>query len=89
MPLSGGAPTRWTFDGDPAIATSWTPDGRLVYRTTQYTGIPKAAMVQLDIATGARTLVPLAGASEGSYDASGRTVLLRPPRLSRQRSSKL
>ena len=79
MPLAGGAPTRWTYDGDAAIATSWTPDGKLVYRTTQYTGIPKQAMVQLDVTTGARDLIPLAGASEGSYDASGRTVYFARP----------
>lgn len=79
MPLAGGAPTRWTYDGDAAIATSWTPDGKLVYRTTQYTGIPKAAMVQLDITTGNRSLVPLAGASEGSYDATGRTLYFARP----------
>src|SRR5690349_25043589 len=24
MPLTGGSPVRWTYDGDAAIATSWT-----------------------------------------------------------------
>lgn len=79
MPVSGGAPTRWTYDADAAIATSWTPDGKLVYKTLQYTGIPKFGMVQLDINSGMRTLVPLAGASEGSYDATGRTVYFARP----------
>jgi len=79
MPIAGGAPTRWTYDGDAAVATAWTPDGKLVYRTVQYTGIPKNGLVQLDIASGARTLVPLAGASEASYDASGRTVYFARP----------
>ncbi len=77
--ITGGAPTRWTYDGDAAIATTWTPDGKLVYRTTHYAGIPKSVMVQLDITTGDRTLVPLAGASEGSYDASGRTIYFARP----------
>jgi len=79
MPIAGGSPTRWTYDGDAAIATSWTPDGKLVYRTFQYTGIPKSGLVQLNIADGTRTLVPLAGASEASYDASGRTVFFARP----------
>jgi tricorn protease len=79
MPLAGGAPTRWTYDGDAAIATSWTPDGKVVYRTRQYAGIPKNGLVQLNIADGTRTLVPLAGASEASYDASGRTVYFARP----------
>lgn len=79
MPLTGGAPTRRTFDGDAAIATTWTPDGRLVYRSTHYTTLPKAAMVQLNTTDGTRTLVPLAGASEGSYDATGRTLYFARP----------
>jgi tricorn protease len=79
MPVAGGAPTRWTYDGDAAIATSWTPDGKLVYRTTQYAGIPKSALILLDITSGARTRVPLVGASEASYDASGRTLYFARP----------
>ena len=79
MPLVGGAPTRWTYDGDPAIATSWTPDGKLVYRTRHYGSVPANGLVQLDIADGTRTRVPLAGASEASYDASGRTVFFARP----------
>jgi tricorn protease len=79
MPISGGAPTRWTYDGDAAVATNWTPDGKLVYRTLQYTSIPKAALVQLNLADGTRSQVPLAGASEAAYDASGRTVYFARP----------
>ncbi|MBI2408845.1 MAG: PD40 domain-containing protein [Gemmatimonadetes bacterium] len=79
MPVTGGAPTRWTYDGDAAIATSWTPDGKLVYRTTQYAGIPKSALVLLDITSGTRTRVPLVGASEASYDGSGRTLYFARP----------
>ena len=60
MPLSGGTPVRRTYDGDAANATTWTPDGKLVYTTVNYTGIPKPGMVQLDLRNGTRTLVPLA-----------------------------
>ncbi len=79
MPIAGGSPTRWTYDGDAAVATTWTPDGRLVYRTTQYASIPKSEMVELNLGTNTRTRVPLAGASEGSYDASGRTIYFVRP----------
>ncbi|HEY3285957.1 MAG TPA: S41 family peptidase [Gemmatimonadaceae bacterium] len=79
MPIAGGSPTRWTYDGDAAVATTWTPSGRLVYRTTQYTGIPKSGMVELDLATNTRALVPLAGATEGTYDASGKTIYFARP----------
>jgi tricorn protease len=79
MPLTGGSPVRWTYDGDAAIATSWTPDGQLVYRTLQYTTIPKLGLVKLNINDGTRSLVPLAGASEGVYDASGKTIYFARP----------
>ncbi len=79
MPVSGGTPVRRTYDGDAANATTWTPDGKLVYTTVNYAGIPKPGMVQLDLRNGTRTLVPLAGASEGTYDASGRTLYFVRP----------
>jgi len=79
MPITGGAPVRRTYDGDAANATTWTPDGKLVYTTVNYTGIPKPGMVQLDLRNGTRNLIPLAGASEGTYDASGRTLFFSRP----------
>ena len=79
MPIAGGSPTRWTYDGDAAVATTWTPDGRLVYKTTQYAGIPKVEMVALNLASNTRERVPLAGASEGSYDATGKTLYFVRP----------
>jgi tricorn protease len=79
MPLAGGAPVRRTYDGDNAVATTWTPDGRLVYTTVNYSGIPKPSMVQIDLRNGTRSLIPLAGASEGAYDAAGRTIYFARP----------
>lgn len=79
MPVTGGVPTRRTWEQEASTATAWTPDGQLVYTTTHYAGIPKLQMVQLDLATNARTLVPLVGASEGGWDASGRTVYFVRP----------
>jgi tricorn protease len=79
MPTSGGMPVRRTWEPENSIATSWTPDGKLVYTTTRYSGIPKLQMVQVDLATQARTLVPLAGASEGTWDGTGRTVFFARP----------
>ena len=79
MPITGGAPVRRTYDGDNANATTWTPDGKLVYTTVNYAGIPKPAMVQLDLRNGTRNLVPLAGASEGTYDGTGRTIYFVRP----------
>lgn len=79
MPVGGGSPVRWTYDTDAAIATAWTRDGKIIYKTMQYSTLPKYQMVQLDTATRVRTRIPLAGASEGSYDATGRTLYFSRP----------
>ena len=42
MPMGGGLPVRRTYEGEASIATTWTPDGRLVYTTRQYATLPKA-----------------------------------------------
>ena len=36
MPITGGMPTRRTFEAEASIATAWTPDGKLVYTTTHF-----------------------------------------------------
>lgn len=79
MPITGGTPRRWTYENEAATATAWTPDGKLVYSTTRYSGVPKPQMVALDITNGTRTLVPLAGATEGTWDASGRNLYFVRP----------
>lgn len=79
MPIAGGPPTRRTYDGDNAVATTWTPDGRLVYTTVNYSGVPKPMMAEIDLRDGRRRVIPLAGASEGSFDATGRTIFFARP----------
>jgi tricorn protease len=79
MPLGGGVPERRTYEAEPSIATTWTPDGRLVYTTLHYSGLPKPRLVAIDLATNAHTQVPLFEATEGTYDASGRTLYFARP----------
>jgi tricorn protease len=79
MPLSGGLPTRRTWEGEASLATAFTPNGELVYTTTKYSGIPKPQMVRVNLSDHVRTLIPLAGASEGHYDASGRALYFVRP----------
>lgn len=79
MALAGGPPVRRTFDGDNAVATAWTPDGRLVYTTTHYSGVPKPRMVELDLRDGRRRVIPLASATEGTFDTTGRTIYFARP----------
>ncbi len=79
MPLSGGSPTRWTYDAEPSIATTWTPSGELVYTTTHFSTLPQSQLVRLDLTDGTRTRVPLYTATEGTWDASGKTLwFVRP-----------
>jgi tricorn protease len=79
MPLVGGAPVRRTYEAETSIATTWTPDGHLVYGTTHYSTVPKPMLVRLDLGDGTRSLVPLLSATEASYDASGNTLYFVRP----------
>lgn len=79
MSITGGLPRRLTYEADASIATTWRPDGRLVYTTRHYSGLPKPQMVTIDLDDGTRSIVPLFGASEGAYDASGQTVYFARP----------
>lgn len=79
MPLAGGLPIRWTYDGDAATATAWTPDGRLVYSTRHYATLPDPQLVVIDLADGTRERIPLAEATEATYDATGDTLLFVRP----------
>jgi tricorn protease len=79
MPLAGGVPVRRTYEAETSVATTWTPDGRLVYGTVHYSTVPKPMLVSLDLADGTRSLVPLSTATEASYDASGSTLFFARP----------
>jgi tricorn protease len=80
MPLSGGVPERRTYEAEASFATTWTPDGQLVYTTTHFSGLPKPQFVQLDLDSGVRAQIPLFGVSEAEFDATGNTLFfVRPP----------
>lgn len=79
MPIEGGLPVRRTYESDPSRATTWTPDGRVVYATRHYSTLPQWQLVALDLPTQARERIPLETASEGAYDDSGRTLFFVRP----------
>ena len=83
MPVDGGLPQRRTWDGVASVA-GWTPDGRLLVRTTRYSTLPDPKLVAID-ATGKKEILPLAQAASGSYTADGKTLFFT--RLDRQDSS--
>ena len=78
MPVDGGLPVRRTFEGEGgrtgALVVGWTPGGEVLYATTHETGLPGTELARIDPATGRRTLVPLAQASEGVYTPDGKTL---------------
>jgi len=72
MPVEGGLPQRRTWDGGAAVA-GWTPDGRVLVRTSRYSTLPDPQLVAID-SSGRREVVPLAQAAEASYVPDGRTL---------------
>ncbi len=77
MPLEGGLPTRRTFEGY-AQAIGWTPDGRLIYSTGRRSTLPDPRLLTLDLNSRAEALLPLASASDGAFEASGKTLFFTP-----------
>ena len=74
MPLAGGLPRRRTWEGAPATVVGWTSDGRILYATNGSSTLPSTQLATIDPRTGRRELLPLAEASDGSFDPSGRTL---------------
>ncbi len=68
LPLEGGVPTRQTWDASRPTWVTWTPKGEVLYATRRHSTLPNTQLVRLDPAMHTRTLVPLAQASDGSFD---------------------
>jgi tricorn protease len=79
MPIDGGLPIRWTYEQDASITNSWTPDGKVIYNTWAYSKVPDDQIVSIDLVTKQKTRIPLAQASEASYDNTGKTVYFVRP----------
>ncbi len=79
MPIEGGVPVRRTYEAEPSTATTWTPSGELVYTTQHFSTLPDPQLVSINLKSGDRTRIPLAQASEGSFDATGRTLYFVRP----------
>ncbi|MGH7468815.1 MAG: S41 family peptidase [Longimicrobiales bacterium] len=79
MPIEGGLPKQHTWEGIGATVVGWTSDGRILYTTRRYSTLPNAQLVAVDPRTNERKLIPLAQASDGSYDAAGVLYFTRLP----------
>ena len=76
MPIDGGLPKRLTFVGD-AHNYGWTPDGRVLFTTRALSTLPDFRLAAVDPQTLDQTAIPLASASEGSYDDRGTLFFTR------------
>jgi tricorn protease len=84
MPATGGLPVRRTYEGGSMESLSgWTPDGKVLYCTRAFSGLPDARLATIDSANQIQQ-VPLSQASQGSYEPHGRTLFFT--RLDRQPS---
>ncbi len=88
MPLTGGLPTRRTFETSASVVVGWTPDGRVLYATGEYATLPESQLVSLDLSTGERARIPLTPASDGVYDGDGRTLFFANPDFHRNNTKR-
>ncbi len=72
LSIDGGVPARQTFEGGVANVVGWSPTGEVVYSTRRFSTLPNTQLVEVNPANGVRTMVPLAQASDGSFDSSGK-----------------
>ncbi|MGM5470519.1 S41 family peptidase [Flavobacteriaceae bacterium LMO-SS05] len=79
IPINGGMTTRWTYESEPSIAITWTPDGEIVYASRAYNKKPDFQLVKLNLKTKVKSLIPLDQASEGSFNATGKTIYFVRP----------
>ncbi len=70
MPIDGGLTTRWTFS-EGSNAVSWTPDGKIIYRTAEFSKLPNAQLVTIDLKSKEKSIVPLHQANDGVQNEAG------------------
>lgn len=74
LPLAGGIPQRMTYGCRRPSVAGWSPDGRVMYVTSRYSTLPDVNLVLLDPESRAEEIIPLAQASDGTFDQGGRTL---------------
>lgn len=81
MNMEGGVPRRLTYDfgGRSTYISGFTPDGKLLYRSTRFSHLPYTELVKLDPVTLRAESIPLWQASQGSYGSDGVLYFTRFP----------
>ncbi len=94
IPAKGGVPVRKTFEGGGllrrggpstpgAVVVGWTPDGKILYSTYHFAGLPDAQLVSIDAGNHFER-IPLSQAAQGTFNPTSRTLFFT--RLERQPS---
>ncbi len=78
VPLTGGVPTRRTWEAEPSTVVGWTPDNEVLYVTQHDATVPVPHLVRLDPDRNSRTVVPLHQASDGAFASDGTLFFVRP-----------
>ena len=79
MPITGGLPTRWTYESERSIPNCWTADGKIVYSTYAYSTLPDYQVLTIDTKSKEKYRIPLSQASESSFDDTGKTIYFVRP----------
>lgn len=79
IPISGGLPRRLTYEPAVSIPTAWKSNSEVAYVTNQYSTLPRLNTVLLNIENGAKSILPLEMAAEGSFNDSGDTYYFVRP----------
>lgn len=70
LPVEGGLPFRWTFS-EGSRAVGWTPKGKIIYQTIEYSKLPNPQLVTIDPASKVKSIVPLLQAHQGIQNQQG------------------
>ena len=70
MSIDGGLPTRWTYS-EGSNAVGWTPDGKIIYQTSEFSKLPNAELVTIDLILKEKSIVPLHQANQGIQNQEG------------------
>lgn len=80
MPVKGGVPKRLTYENGRGIkAIAWMKDGKILYTTSNESPLDDNQLAKLDPQTLTREMIPLAQASDGTYDDAGNLFFTRLP----------
>jgi tricorn protease len=75
---TGGIPKRLTYANSWEVkAITWLPDGKILFTTRSESALEDNQLIKLDPITMVSELIPLAQASDGTYDTTGTLYFTR------------